>query len=202
MPRPDSQNRLSQTQRSGNVLANFLNAPADTELHVRVMEVFRLCRQLDELRQSGALEHTRTDGLQRAINAHLAEFLFSPVLNTQHPYSVFWRPSSDSRSRAPVKPLTAAVLAVIPPSGAIKCVLDMTEQGTLGRVRQCVCGKWFFAQTNKKVVCRDACRFRKFKQKDEDGFREERAEYMRDYRSNARVKARKRKEKPNARTTK
>ena len=53
-----------------------------------------------------------------------------------------------------------------------------------------MCGRWFFALTNKKAVCSDACRFQKFKQ-GKDAFNEERAEYMREYRSNPRVKARK-----------
>jgi hypothetical protein len=57
----------------------------------------------------------------------------------------------------------------------------MTEQGSLDRVRKCICGRWFFATTNKKEVCSDACRFRKFQDGLGPALKEQRRKYMQKY---------------------
>ena len=78
--------------------------------------------------------------------------------------------------------------------GAIQVVLEMATAGTLDRIRQCQnvkCRKWFFATTNKKVVCGDACRFQKYVEgKGKEEFKNERKEYMSTYRRNPKVKSR------------
>ena len=57
----------------------------------------------------------------------------------------------------------------------------MQTAGTLDRIRKCQCGLSFFAQSNKKAACSDACRVAKFMQSSAT-YKEDRAKYMRKYR--------------------
>jgi hypothetical protein len=181
-----------------NTLVRFLNSPpGGSPKRAEVVKVFELFKQLDELQKeevelrkaapprelegypprftAAERENTkRTESLRRAINAALLRFRFTPMLEIGA--KVRWIPAGKS---------TGAVI-----SNFLKMILDALEEGWLGRFRQCLCGQWFFANTNKKSVCSDACRFQKFKQ-GKDTFNKERAEYMRKYRSNPRVKAKK-----------
>ena len=173
-------------------LVTFLNTASTAPESWRAMQVFELCQQLGELQaEPKSTAKRRESALLSALNAHLELFRFIPV---RGPLSVFWREAPDNRSPAPVRPLTGKELSAMPVPvfhiDIIRVMLAMSEVGTLGRIRKCICGKWFFAQTNKKQVCSDACRFQKFqnsKQEDPKTFKRNHTKYMREYRK---VKAR------------
>jgi hypothetical protein len=171
---------LVQAQR----LVDFLNT-ADTaapSMEVgRALQIFELCQQLEDhlraLRKSAM--DGRTHALLHLINAHLEEFPFLAVLGPwQSHLFVWWRRAPDRHPQRDVRPLGAKRLKEMSSCAfhldMIRLILTMTEAGTVGRIRECICGKWFFAQTNKKRVCSDACRFQKFSR--------EHANYMRSHR--------------------
>ena len=165
-------------------LVAFLNTadtPAQSKKVWHAMQIFDLCQQLeDHLRTlPESIIDKPTHGLLHSINAHLEEFPFLAVLSPwqSHPF-VWWRPALDRHTPRDIRPLDAIPLSEMSSPflhlDIIRLILSMTEAGTIGRIRKCICGKWFFAQTNKKRVCSDACRFQKFNS--------EHANYMRSYR--------------------
>jgi hypothetical protein len=195
MRRKSEANRLLL---DGPDVARFLNEEKDRRDYAAVLKVFEMCRQLDELPRNKIhllppqnLEAPRTaewnrnqkkvESLASAINDALGRFQFRPVLIVApSPYWLGWKGAN-------------AVLGPrLSTESIVMMILRMTVAGSLSRVRQCFCGRWFFAETNKKVVCSDACRFQKFKQAHQD-FNEQRAGYMRAYRSNPKVKSKRRK---------
>lgn len=102
-----------------------------------------------------------------AINRHLWQFPFFARLGPWrfHPY-VSWLPAPASDAQPDLKRLGKHHSGDLPSvyfhCDMIRLILSMTEAGTVRRIRKCICGKWFFAQTNKKRVCSNACRFQKF----------------------------------------
>src|SRR6185312_1023307 len=125
-------NRLSRPGKDeikAENLIYFLSTPDRGEADFRVMEVMRMFR---ELKAKPRLNHS--------INAHLEELPFVAFLSSDG--AIHWRPGLPYVKNAPA-PLTAKELRKIPPAGAIKIILEMYEAGTLDRIRQCVCGKWF-----------------------------------------------------------
>jgi hypothetical protein len=189
MERLDIPKRLLPLNVSvGFNVTKFLNEETDEPTRAEVLKVFKLCRELDALRRSkeGMLSAdelhkngTQVQSTLARLNSVLKVFRFIPFLYGGDPYQVFWRGMSAEGTELGTR--------TIPAANFVKVILDMTEVGTIDRVRQCICGRWFVAQTNKKVVCSDACRFKKFKQGDQEAFNKERAEYMREYRKNAMV---------------
>ena len=159
------------------------------------MQIFELCQQLeDHLRALGnSVPDKQIQSLLRLINAHLEEFPFLAVLGPWrvHPF-VSWRGAPPRHLRSDVKTLRQRLTEMAASAfhfDMIRLVLSMTEAGMVGRIRQCICGTWFFAQTNKKRVCSDACRFQKFNR--------EHANYMRSYRQTLKsIKAKERRRKP------
>jgi hypothetical protein len=175
----------------GHEVVSFLNEehPAvpvmRTKVRTKVRAVFDLCCILDKLRKMRDAVWGRADEINmitprlssavEILNAALRDFRFFPCLmDAEQSYRVLWGAEFGG------------------PAAIIGQILRMTEAGTIDRVRQCLCGKWFMAESNKKRVCSDACRFQKFKQENPDRFHQDRAEYMRGYRSNKVVKAKKR----------
>jgi hypothetical protein len=195
MQRKNPIDRLLRTRaEGGHGVVQFLNEEQDEAARAGVLKVFELCRRLDAIRRetygtckssAELAEHLNADTSQKyselnELNAALRKFQFVPALLPGH--KICWR-GLNQRATEP---------GTIPAANFVKLVLDMTEDGTLDRVRQCFCRRWFFAQTNKKTVCSDACRFQKFKHGDQKRFKKKRAAYMREYRNNPRVKAKRR----------
>ena len=190
-------------------LVRFLNdSAASGAERAKAISVFGLCRQLDALRKTAPpfplpqepppkfwQYSNKLSALLKAANDALREFRFVPILGGgPGPYWVGWIPSRVRRfTKRQIKRAKESGAIPMPPLEAIKLTLEMTEAGTLDRIRECVCGRWFFAASGKKMACSDACRFQKFKQVDPDKFHKERAEYMKEYRRNPRVKAKKEK---------
>lgn len=179
MAQPKNENRLLPLEvATGFDIARFLNERSDE--NAIALKVFELCQQLDQLRR-GRIDASddpnenaqQTVAILAKLNAALDDFRFVPHVGGLDQYFVLWRAAGPRSAPTEAGPI-------------VKLILQMTEDGTIGRVRKCLCDGWFLAQTNKKVVCSDACRFRKFKQANEE-FNENRAEYMRGYR-NARKK--------------
>ena len=165
-------------------LVGFLNqadaaAPSKEVWHT--MQVFELCQHLHD--HLSTLQQPVTDRHAHhvcgAINRHLGQFPFFARLGPwrTHPY-VSWRPTPALGAQRDLKRLDKQRHGDLPlvyfHLDMIRLILSMTEAGTIGRIRKCICSTWFFAQTNKKRVCSNACRFQKFSC--------ERADYMRRYR--------------------
>ncbi len=181
-------NRLSNASRMelaaqrGEYLARFLNAPVDDLQHHRVIDVFGLIQRLKSLEPSSRI----AGNVRRLINAHLSELRVVPVLRQNGDWD--WMPGHPNKpARGPV---TGTEEPEVTPIFALKLVSDMASNGIIERMRQCeACGKWFFARTNKKLVCGNACRFEKYKRKDKDAFDKHRANYMKEYYKHPTVKA-------------
>lgn len=169
-----------------------LNDGKKTEDWPAALQVFDLCRKLAELRQNenqsrsaASIEQlpsnlTEQASIVNAVNKLLRQFHFFPMLSPES--EIYWM----AQRRPHDEPGTVTATALV------QVVLEMTRDGSLERVRKCLCGRWFLANTNKKVVCSDSCRFKKFKQGKEEKFNKDRAAYMRGYRKNPIVKRRKR----------
>jgi hypothetical protein len=159
MKRSSDKNRLSP---DGFDLALFLNEePKYREERgdwLEVLKVLDLCLLLRDCKNLARAEEVNSQ-----INTVLRNFDFELYVHGLGP-KVMW------------------ISAKGPAGGHLKQILNMAEAGTLSLVRRCICGQWFFAATNKKLVCSDACRFRKFKQDHQQSFNENRAKYMRTYR--------------------
>jgi len=83
---------------------------------------------------------------------------------------------------------TAPVLRISDASGhrrpiaeqvAVWTITDLVEEGRLNFVRQCECGKWFFAKRLDQQSCSSVCRHRTYEQTER--FKVNRREYMRSY---------------------
>jgi hypothetical protein len=177
---------ISTAAPRGALLAQFLNNPAKHVDYVRVAQVFGFCQQLSTLQPNSSL----AANTRRAINAHLSELQVVPVLQANGNWD--WRAGHPGNT-----PKTE-----VSPAFALKVIADLDSDQMLQRLRQCqACEKWFFAPSNKKIFCGDACRSEKFK-RDSQTFKNDRAEYMRRYRKTRELPGVKRKwtketEKPN-----
>jgi len=145
----------------GARLAAFLNTSTASKEHGRVFEIFGFEQKLESLDPL-----SRAAGnLRRAVNAHCQALIVTPI---HRPDGWGWRPARDHEPGATL---------------ALEMISLLASAGTLWRMRQCQkCGNWFFAATNKKVSCGNACRKAKFKAMDPDAFRSKRAEQMRNWR--------------------
>jgi hypothetical protein len=212
MPRSKKPNRLlrvsaiEHAKMQAEMLVTFLNSPGVAG-HSLVLEALQLCHQLHQLRSTAPAVYPKKEteaiwrfmrkreSLLRALNKILEPFQFTPMLAGGHTalerYSVDWRAFMAIGNGARVRP---GGEVVIPAVSALKLALELLVSGMLDRIRQCHCNKWFFAASNKKNVCGDACRHQQFRQK--DGFKASRAIYMKKYRQElAAEKARKRRAK-------
>jgi hypothetical protein len=164
----------------------------------RVFRLFQYCQQLELLRQEGfpgiadarrnpeaRKRLRRLATLLHRISQILALYRFTPGLGVEEEgFRVMWRPIAVE---------IVGGRATVPPGEApyVQTVLELAVAGRLNQVRRCEaleCGRWFATTINKKVVCSDACRFRKYQAKLE--VKEKRKKYMRTYFRNPRVKAR------------
>jgi hypothetical protein len=184
----DATNRLLLPPGTAQALADFLNNQQNTKSSA--FKVFNLCRELIRLRSiETTAQHSvamMQSGVLSELNQTIEQFRFSPYLLGLRPpgsrietYEICW---GGHRNAGETGSLNAANFVVT--------ILRMTEAGSLGRVRQCICNRWFFAQSNKKTACSASCRFKKFKQTSEESFNKQRAAYMRDYRDNPATKKR------------
>jgi hypothetical protein len=196
---------LAHANMQAEMLVNFLNSP-EAFGHSRVLETLQLCHQLYQLRTTAPAVYpkeyeairefmTKREALLTELNKILESFPFTSMVSGGNtglaPYSVDWRAVMAIGSGVLVRP---GGEIVIPDVSAIRLTLELLGNGMVDRIRQCRCKQWFFAASNKKNVCGDACRHQQFRQKDR--FKADRAIYMREYRQkSAAVKARKRKAK-------
>jgi hypothetical protein len=114
--------------------------------------------------------------------------------------ALFWKPLGMADVESEAKPGELS----IPTPSIVKTILEMTEGGALSRIRQCICGMWFYAERNKKQVCSDACRAQKFIANNPD-YNRRQAEKMRKYRAtlkNPKVKVKPKRKNAHEPTTK
>jgi hypothetical protein len=167
-------------QMLGDNVVDFLNGGKDYSEDPRIVEVFNLCSQLGELRKTQPLlgspawwgYETEKKKLLDSVNHALAEYHFTPQLDLS---------LLGAHDRFSLRWISARKTKFKDPAWILQRILEMTQQGSLDRVRKCICGRWFFAATKKKEVCSDACRFRKFQEGLGPAFKEERRKYMQKY---------------------
>jgi hypothetical protein len=181
-----------------------LNAEEETAEHAKIVRLVEMCREVVALRKAAPLPYppeltdeifayqTKIDGLLKLVNELLGDFRFTPALIGPD-VAVVWRATRKPRAtRGQIKRARGAM--PVHPHSAVRILLEMTEMGTLDRVRQCpVCGRrWFFAQKNKRMFCSSNCRVEKHLAKQKTpAAKEDRKEYMKEYRKNPKVKSKK-----------
>lgn len=57
--------------------------------------------------------------------------------------------------------------------------VELAEKNALDGLRECICGKWFFARQHDQKSCSTVCRHKRYERTDE--FRAIRREYMKNY---------------------
>jgi len=174
----------------GKLIAQYLNLEKPGPARTEVEKIFELSRQVDRLQRE--YDSDMSDGsrafaerlyrrnaklrsILSALNRALDHFAFSPQMyiplmtaaGSPAPVdkatgwtvglegghvAVSWKPQEMATFKSETYPAESIV----------KTLLELTEMGALSRIRQCFCGKWFYAESNKKEVCSDACRARKF----------------------------------------
>lgn len=200
---------LAAARERGERLANFLNTTKGDPKQQRVLDVIDCCRELAALRwasrptveyieSSAGIKHeVQKAKLTQRIDTILQQYRFVPAVSVDYRLVVSWRPSAAPElSEAEMKALRASPgdLSKFPigETAAIQAVLEMAAQDMLDRIRECRCGNWFMATTNKKQVCSDACRFEKYR--DDQEAQEKREAYDRKYNKNPKVKQRRSKQ--------
>lgn len=195
---------LDIAQQRGEMLAQFLNVTKGSSKQNRVFRVLKCCQELEPLRWKEPLSveivespekigrEVRKAQLQKTINQALRKCRFLLYVRVDYRFNVSWLPARPTKlTKAEISRYRESGNQVgklpIGEMGAIQFVLEMATAGTVGRIRQCRCGKWFMAKTNKKVVCSGTCRFKKYQEK--ESFKEHRREYMRNYTRNPKVRA-------------
>jgi hypothetical protein len=195
---------IEHAEMQAGYLVGFLNTVNDRPEHAEVLKILDLCKELEELRKTAprrplpaeptsevASYLSRMPIAMSALNKMLQKFQFVPALIGlafgDDPFRVDWSPAHvQFLAPAEVKRIMMAGATPIPPLSAVKLVLEMTETGTLDRIRKCICGLWFFAGNNKKYSCSDACKFKKHTQR--AAFKSGRADYMKGWRKNRKAK--------------
>jgi hypothetical protein len=63
---------------------------------------------------------------------------------------------------------------------AVSSVLRLAELGRLNQLRECACGKWFYARFSHQQFCKTSCQQKRFRGTEQ--YRAHRRQYMRKYR--------------------
>jgi hypothetical protein len=147
------------------VLTDWLNKSRGTVSHSRDA-VCRLLTALHGLEQT-LREHPIVDVpehgpsvamstspgalLRDAINKQLADYQFTPMLlvTDAHKPPIQWL-SPDSNDSKEIE------------ASMIRMVCDLHNEGSLSRVRECICGEWFMARSDNQECCSTGCRQKKW----------------------------------------
>ncbi len=132
-------------------------------------------------------ELRRQSDLQHELHKLLSKFEFHPEVTFEPSEGMYrtlvgWEPLL-----RPTDQTDGEFFALL----RIHNLMEVVKGGSLDRLRRCTapdCQRWFYAHTNKKVVCSDSCRFRKYQSKQET--KKKKRDYMREYFRNPKVKAR------------
>ena len=137
--------------------------------------------------------------IQNEVYQILRQYAFYPVLHLVHKsggghiFALDWQPGI--RLLPPRPPFSNDIGLTVEEQkhemrlGIMSYLLEAVQNGYFDRLRRCeVCNKWFYANSLKKVVCSNTCRFRKYQSKQEA--KEKKRDYMRGYFRNPKVKAR------------
>jgi hypothetical protein len=89
--------------------------------------------------------------LREAINKQLVNYQFTPMLlvTDTHKLPIRWLSPNSNDS----KEIEATM---------IRTVCDLHNDGTLSRLHECLCGKWFMARSNNQECCSTVCRQKKW----------------------------------------
>jgi hypothetical protein len=141
----------------------------------------------------GWTRERKREDLEKQVNDTLIRYRFRPVIGADYRLHVYWlianKPRISKTQMAAFRSSQGQINKTpLDETAAIQIVLELATSGDLTRVRQCRCNRWFLATTTKKVVCSDACRFNKYRERDE--FKEQRRKYMREYMRDPEVKQR------------
>ena len=180
-------------------LTDFLNFTTNATKRENVLRILGLAQRLQTLMwkshpnfQSEKVRQAdfARGVLEKELNAELQRYRFRSAVSAMYHFQIQWlavasrkQPKSEIRAwkQASKTPVTELV--------AVQIVLEIASHKQLHRVRECeapnnkhrnrLCGNWFFATNNKRLVCTDNCRVRKAQGTNE--FRQKRREYMRKY---------------------
>ena len=83
----------------------------------------------------------------------LARYLFQPVYfgDSDGRWIVQWAPLGVNRKTVPVITQSAQIEIPWGEGTAIKALIELGCQGYVGRIRQCLCSKWFYARFDHQI---------------------------------------------------
>jgi hypothetical protein len=184
-------------------VVNWLNRVRDKRPRTRVMSLIRDAKEFDSLKQKGGflpaslIPGTRVRGneVQLANTKRAAELLrrTKRCLSRYKMYPAFWGQTEGSRWRvhwiktADVHKVGVGILEGgnydtirISEADAVSSMLRLAEEGYLNRLRECRCGRWFYARFRHQQFCGEPCQQQYFRKTPE--FRAYNRKYMHDRR--------------------
>lgn len=144
----------------GVMLAQWLNHSKDNPAHEQVCNLLTALRGLEPLLKQHRIVRKKENGtteyianspgaiLRDAINKQLAVYQFRPALNADdaHTFRVVWMPNGSSFGEAEM----------------VQALCELHNEGTLSRLRACLCGHWFMARSDNQECCSTQCRQKKW----------------------------------------
>lgn len=144
----------------GVMSAQWLNRSAGSQAHEQVCNLLTALRGLEPLLKEHPVVQPQSDGttayladspgaiLRDAINKQLAAYQFRPALNAEdaHTFKVDWMPNGSSFGEAEM----------------VQALCELHNEGTLSRLRTCLCGQWFMARSDNQECCSTQCRQKKW----------------------------------------
>jgi hypothetical protein len=183
----------SEREYGGEVIAReliqWINARAGKQDCERIIQIIKASNALEAHRSRAAREarvvrRERRCGRQFAklLAAGLGRYLFRPVYfgDSDGRWVILWTPLGVNRQSVPVIAYPTQAKVRWGEGSAIMALIELGRLGYVNRIRQCLCGKWFFARFAHQLNCSTRCQQKLFSQSIE--YKRKRREYMRDYR--------------------
>ena len=175
-------------------LIDWLNARYGKPDSERVIRIIRASNALEDYHSRikrgirvPLLERKRAKVTAKLLAAFLQSYMFIALYfgDSDGRWLIHWLPLGANRRSLQV---AAAGRYKIPwgEGLSIKVLIELGLAGYVNRIRQCLCGKWFYARLAPQHSCSAGCRQKLFQQSRQ--YKRKRRQYMRDYRQREKVK--------------
>jgi len=175
-------------------LIDWLNARSgkpDCERVIRIIKASNAVEYYQSRVQQGIriprFERKWAKMAAKLLAVQLRSYMFLPIYlgESGGRWLVYWSPLVPNRRSWQV---AEAGKYKVPwgEGNSIKALLELGSAGYVNRIRQCLCGKWFYARLAPQHSCSAGCRQKLFQQSRQ--YKRKRRQYMRDYRQREKVK--------------